>query len=78
MESFSKYLISDARRRIEAKEAYLKKELQFGLEKGDSLESAEWSVLSSDGEHWRSLANTEIQYYFINCTMQDFRGEILV
>jgi len=41
LESFSKYLIGDVRRRIEAKEAYLKKELQFGLEEGDSLESAE-------------------------------------
>jgi hypothetical protein len=51
LESFSKYLISDVRRRIEAKEAYLKKELQFGLEEGNSLESAEWTVLSSDGEH---------------------------
>jgi hypothetical protein len=37
LESFSKYLIDDARRRIEAKEAYLKKELQSRLEEGDSL-----------------------------------------
>ena len=34
MESSSKYLIIDIRRRIEAAEAYLKKELQFGLEEG--------------------------------------------
>jgi hypothetical protein len=36
LESFSKCLIYDARKRIEAKEAYLKKELQFGLEDGVS------------------------------------------
>jgi hypothetical protein len=35
LESFCKYLISDVRRRIEAQEAYLKKELQFSLEEGD-------------------------------------------
>jgi hypothetical protein len=32
LESFSKYLISDMPRGTEAKGAYLKKELQFGLE----------------------------------------------
>jgi hypothetical protein len=51
LESFSKYLISDVPGRIEAKEAYLKKELQFGLEEGESLEIAEWTVLSSDSEN---------------------------
>jgi len=65
LESFSKYLISDVRRRIEAKEVYLKKELQFGLEEGDSLESTEWTVLSSHSENWRYLAETEIWYCFL-------------
>jgi len=51
LESFSKYLISDVPRSIEVKEAHLKKELQFGLEESGSLESAEWTVPSSDGEH---------------------------
>ena len=63
--SFCKYLISEVRRRIEAKEAYLKKELQFYLEEGDSWKSVEWTVPSLESEHWRYLAETEIRYYFV-------------